>query len=43
MQTKDFKLEQKLVRHDSTEVAATANPAPTPTPAGTNGGGGNGH
>jgi len=44
MQTKDFKLEQKLVRHDSAQVAATTNPtAPTPTPAGTNGGGGNGH
>ena len=44
MQTKDFKLEQKLVRHNSSEVASTETPAaPTPTPAGTNGGGGNGH
>ena len=43
MQTKDFKLEQKLVRHDSTEVAATDTPAAqTPAPAGTSGGG-NGH
>jgi hypothetical protein len=43
MQTKDFKLEQKLVRHNSPEVAVAETPAgQTPAPAGTNGGG-NGH
>lgn len=41
MQTKDFKLEQKLLRH-STEVAAETPAAQTPAPAGTSGGG-NGH